>query len=214
MAKRRRGHIFVLAGTNGAGKSSIGGAAIRAAGEDYFNPDEATRKLLAQNPSMSPDEANAAAWGEGKRRLEVAVREGSNYAFETTLGGSTITRLLAKAAAAGMAVHMWYCGLASAELHLARIAARVAKGGHDIAEAKVRERYDASRANLAGLVPHLSGLYLYDNSAEADPHEGAAPEPRLLLHMAAHKIDFVCDLSTAPTWAKPVLMAALKSVRH
>jgi len=31
--------IYVLAGVNGAGKSSIGGAAFRHFGSDYFNPD-------------------------------------------------------------------------------------------------------------------------------------------------------------------------------
>jgi predicted ABC-type ATPase len=42
--------LYVLAGINGAGKSSIGGAMIRASGADYFNPDEAARDLIAANP--------------------------------------------------------------------------------------------------------------------------------------------------------------------
>ena len=37
--------LYVLAGVNGAGKSSIGGAAIRAAGGEYYNPDEGIVKL-------------------------------------------------------------------------------------------------------------------------------------------------------------------------
>ena len=35
----------MLAGVNGAGKSSVGGTKIRAAGMNYFNPDEAARAL-------------------------------------------------------------------------------------------------------------------------------------------------------------------------
>jgi len=31
--------LTVLAGVNGAGKSSIGGEALRASGAEYFNPD-------------------------------------------------------------------------------------------------------------------------------------------------------------------------------
>jgi len=207
-----RGHLFVLAGTNGTGKSSIGGAQIRAAGQNYFNPDEATRQFMVANPSMSLDQANAAAWAEGKRRLEAAIRDRSNYAFETTLGGNTIASLLAKASKAGKAVHVWYCGLASAELHVARVAARVATGGHDIPEGKIRERYDSSRANLVDLVPHLAELYVYDNSAEADPHIGAAPEPVLLLHLKDGKIVYLFKGDQVPEWAKPILMAALKAV--
>jgi predicted ABC-type ATPase len=41
-----RPRIYVLAGVNGAGKSSIGGATFRASGADYYNPDEAARELL------------------------------------------------------------------------------------------------------------------------------------------------------------------------
>jgi predicted ABC-type ATPase len=57
-----RPRIYVLAGVNGAGKSSIGGAAIRASGADYYNPDEAARELMVTQPGLTLAEANAAAW--------------------------------------------------------------------------------------------------------------------------------------------------------
>src|SRR5881392_2806583 len=100
--------IWVLAGTNGAGKSSIGGAMIRAAGADYYNPDEAARRIEDANPGTSVTDANSAAWLEGKRLLERAIAERGNFAFETTLGGATITNLLAEGIAAGIDVHIWY----------------------------------------------------------------------------------------------------------
>ena len=104
----------MLAGCNGAGKSSIGGAAFRAAGTDYFNPDEAARAILALNArraSISHELANSAAWAEGRRLLERAIRERRNFAFETTLGGHTITDLLLAACEAGIEVHIWFAGL-------------------------------------------------------------------------------------------------------
>ena len=42
---RRPPRIYVLAGVNGAGKSSIGGAAFRQSGGDYYNPDEVAASL-------------------------------------------------------------------------------------------------------------------------------------------------------------------------
>jgi predicted ABC-type ATPase len=60
---------------------------------------------------MTLDEANAAAWRIGKERLEVAIAERHSFNFETTLGGTTIARLLAKAHADGLRVRVWYCGL-------------------------------------------------------------------------------------------------------
>ena len=53
--------IYVLAGTNGAGKSSIAGARFRESGAEYFNPDEAARRILSANSAAGPDEARTDA---------------------------------------------------------------------------------------------------------------------------------------------------------
>jgi predicted ABC-type ATPase len=74
------------------------------------------------------------------------LEKGLTYAFETTLGGASITRMLVECARAGAQVHMRFAGLATPELHLRRIAALVATRRHDIPEAKVKEHFDASWA--------------------------------------------------------------------
>ena len=205
--------IYVLAGTNGAGKSSIAGAMFLAQGTGYFDPDEAARRILAANPGLAQAEANSAAWNQGRRLLERAIAERLNFAFETTLGGRTIPALLGAALSAGVEVRIWYVGLRSAALHVARVRARVAKGGHDIPELAIRDRYDSSRLNLIRLLPRLTELRVYDNSDEANPDAGAAPQPKLLLHVAAGRMVSLCDLAATPEWAKPILAAAIKSQR-
>jgi predicted ABC-type ATPase len=205
----RRGRIVVIAGVNGAGKSSVAGATLRASGTGYFNPDEATLHYLHTLPGITLSAANAAAWMQGKRMLERAITERGDFAFETTLGGSTITRLLEAALDAGMDVQMRYVGLESVELHLARVRARVAAGGHDIPEAKIRERYVQSRLNVIRLLPRLTDLMVFDNSREAPPLEGKRPKPELLLHTAGGTVLEVAPLQSIPTWAKPIVMAAL-----
>jgi predicted ABC-type ATPase len=201
--------IYVLAGPNGAGKSSIGGAMIRAMGADYFDPDEAAVAISTANPGASAIQATSAAWYEGKRLLERAITERGNFAFETTLGGTTISMLLARAIAAGIAVHIWYVALDSPERHVARVAARVARGGHAIPEHDVRRRYDASRHHLIDLMPGLASLRVYDNSVDADLSAGHAPEPRLMLHLERGTVVAHCELASAPVWVKPILMTAL-----
>jgi len=201
--------IYVLAGTNGAGKSSIAGAMLRQQGGEYFNPDEAARRIRSANPGIAQVEANAAAWQQGRRLLERAIAERLDFAFETTLGGNTIAALLEKALASGIEVRVWYVGLRSPELHIARVRARVAKGGHDIPEATIRDRYDRGRLNLIRLVPRLTELRVYDNSEEADPHTGAAPEPMLVLHVVRGRVVGSCDLTRTPEWAKPIVAAAV-----
>jgi predicted ABC-type ATPase len=202
--------LYVLAGVNGAGKSSIGGAAFLDAGGQYYNPDEAARELKAGNAGWTQFDANAAAWQQGKRLLERAIALRIDYAFESTLGASTIPRLLAGAAALGFEVRVWYAGLSSPELHLARVRARVARGGHDIPEADIRRRYEHSRINLIALLPHLTALRVYDNSREADPAAGKKPLPRLVLHVERGRIMNAQDLAKTPSWARPIVAAALK----
>ena len=152
--------------------SSSGGAMIRASGADYFNPDEAARDLIAANPGLDQVRANAAAWQQGRRLLERAILERKDFAFETTLGGSTMPRLITEAASQGFEVRIWFVGLASADLHIERVRNRVRAGGHDIPESSIRRRWRHSRLNLVQLLPHLSELRVYDNSADADPAAG------------------------------------------
>ena len=210
MIKRpRRPVIHVLAGVNGAGKSSIGGAAIREAGGEFFNPDEAARRIGVDDPAVSIVEANALAWDTGRTLLERAIAERLDYTFETTLGGQTITRLLHAALHAGFEVRIWYVGLESPELHLARVRARVKAGGHDIPEATIRVRYDASRLNLIGLMLEATEVRVYDNSTDANPRLGAAPQPILLLHTVRGKVRLYAPLDAVPDWAKPILAAII-----
>lgn len=210
MTSPKTPRIYVLAGVNGAGKSSIGGASFRASGADYYNPDEAARKLMAANPGITQAQANGTAWQQGRFLLETAIARRLDFVFETTLGANTIPRLITEAASKGAEVHVWYAGLSSVELHIERVRARVRKGGHDIPEADIRRRYNHSRLNLIHLLPTLTALRAYDNSSEADPVAGNEPMPTLVLHMERGKIVGPADLSKTPEWAKPIVAAALK----
>ena len=203
--------IYVLAGVNGAGKSSVGGAILEEAGATFYNPDTAAREFRLKLPEIGQEEANGLAWQEGLRLLERAIDERMDFAFETTLGGNTMASLLEKASSAGMEVRIWYVGLESADLHIARVRSRVAMGGHDIPEAKIRERYARSRMKLIELLPHLAELKVLDNTEEGDPQKEQAPSPRVLLHMKWGKIVSSAELSLVPPWAKPILQAAIKS---
>jgi predicted ABC-type ATPase len=86
----------------------------------------------------------------------------------------------------------------------------VRAGGHDIPESSIRRRWRHSRLNLVELLPNLTELRVYDNSAEADPAAGHEPRPVLVLHLDRGEIVGPTDLSSTPEWAKPMVAAALK----
>ncbi len=203
--------LYVLAGVNGAGKSSIGGHLLARAGLAWFNPDAFARELVAAT-GCAQTAANAAAWTEGMRRLDAAVARGQSHAFETTLGGRSVpARLLA--ASRTHDVLVWFCGLDSPERHIERVRARVAVGGHDIPEAKIRERWRSAIVNLIALLPDMAAVRVFDNSVGVAPGEGV-PDPALIAVFRHGRLQWPAagdgaQLARTPDWAKPLLEAGL-----
>ncbi len=192
--------ILVLAGTDGAGKSSVLGSLIRKGGAEYYNPDEVARTLRARDPKLAQAEANALAWQMGYRRLKRAALGEETFVFETTLGGTSIPKALHEAIENGVPVDIMYVGLVSADLHVQRVEARVEMGGHPIPERKIRERYASSILNLVGLVPGVRALTVWDNSSQ----------PRKVIELT----ETGCRISRpVPNWAKPIVIAILKANR-
>jgi predicted ABC-type ATPase len=207
--------IFVLAGVNGAGKSTIGRGLSDRERFNFFNPDESARRMRLEN-ACTAEEANSLAWEEGKQRLIAAINGRLTHSFESTLGGNTMPALLLEAARAGFKVVIWFVGLSTPEQHIARVRARVSAGGHDIPEETIRRRWDSSRRHLIALLPHLAELKVFDNSGEGDPQAGTIPEPRLLLHWRGGRIvgPSVRRMRETPEWAKPIVAAAMKLQRN
>jgi predicted ABC-type ATPase len=206
----RPGRIIVAAGTNGAGKSVVAGEFLSASAEGtYFNPDLAA-KAIANKDGISLAEANARAWNLGFDLLNRSIDRNQDFSFETTLGGNSITQALMRAAASGLELFVFYVGLDSPERHIARVAARVSRGGHPIPAAKIRERYPKSLANLIKLLGCASEVRVYDNSDESTDGK---PLARLVLSLSQRRIvkpPLEQLVSAAPDWAKPVVAAAIR----
>ena len=102
-------------------------------------------------------------------------------------------------------------GLASPELHIARVQARVAAGGHAIPETKIRERWTASIAHLIALLPDLAEVRVFDNSTSVAPGE-SVPDPVPVARIARGRLMWPQPtdwqaLRDTPDWAKPVVEA-------
>jgi len=200
--------ITVIAGVNGAGKSSIVGSAITARGGRYYNPDEIARKLR-ENEGLGDVEANEKAWHLGRDLLEQAIASKMDYTFETTLGGNTITSMLLAAGRSGVSIRVFYCGLSSPELHMARVAARVARGGHPIPDDMIRQRWSSSVFNMMQLIPFCEAVAVWDNSQTCS---SGKPQPVKVFSFENGVFDRDGIPSPgAPDWAKPLVSAALRA---
>ena len=94
-------------------------------------------------------------------------RSGVNFAFETTLAGRRYARLIPRWQAVGYQVHLIFLRLPDVDMAVARVAVRVAQGGHQVAEETIRRRFVQGWANFQNLYRELVDSWqLYDNSGE------------------------------------------------
>ena len=202
--------LLVLAGPNGGGKSSIGGAYLRSVGLDYYDAEDFARGLQPVD-AQALERALSLAWHEGRRRLQDAVRRRRSFAIETTLGGTTLPSLVDAAADRGFHVHIWYFGLDSAVDHVRRAATRQAMNGIAIPADLINTRWTGCRENLLALLPKVMGLRLFDNSTDRDPTSVITPPPRLLLDLRKGGLSHLSPslAASTPDWAKPLIEAAL-----
>lgn len=208
MAKKPVGTITVAAGVNGAGKSTIIGRYIESQGGGYYNPDQRTREL--QTAGMAESDANTKAWNDGFAALARAIDRGEAWTFETTLGGTSVTSELLRALAKDRPVTIYFVGLDRVERHIARVAARVAGGGHNIAEAKIRERYTSSVLNLMKFIGTQASIRVWDNSEE---DANGTPRPSDVLVIEAGRLIYpssLSELKATPHWAKSIVQHALE----
>jgi predicted ABC-type ATPase len=157
--------IIIIAGPNGAGKTTFAREFLphEAGCLTFINAD-----LIAQG--LSPFRPEEAAVRAARRMLEMIaerVRRGESFAIETTLNGRTYARMIPEWRKTGYQVALFFLQLPSEDLAVARVADRVAQGGHHIPEPVIRPRFHAGIANFHALYkPLVDAWRLYDNSGE------------------------------------------------
>lgn len=163
--------LTVVAGQNGAGKSTLV-AAMTAEGYDFgpfVNPDVIAAKLPAGTANRE--------YQAGKLAIEEArehIGAPRSFAQETTLTGRFARRLMSQAKRAGFSINLLYVGVSDLSVSLARVANRVAEGGHDIPTSDQKRRFTRSRDNIAPAARVADNAVLLDNSDPDRPYHLAA----------------------------------------
>jgi predicted ABC-type ATPase len=161
----RSPRCIIIAGPNGAGKTTFAREFLpKDAGVIHFvNAD-----LLAAGLSpLKPDLAVLAAGRLFLGELDRLARARRDFAFESTLSGLTYLSRIQRWESAGYRIEIIFLRLASAQLALRRIAARVRQGGHDVPRADVLRRFDRGWKNFeAAYKPLADAWAVYDNSGD------------------------------------------------
>ena len=159
--------VIMIAGPNGAGKTTFAQSFLPAeAGLPRFINADAIAAGLA---AFAPETAAIRAGRLMLQEIDLCVKRGESFAFETTLSGLTYLHRITSWRKAGYRVSLYFLSLPNAETAVARVSLRVKQGGHNIPPAIIHRRFVSGMANFHNhykLV--VSDWALYDNTT-AEP---------------------------------------------
>lgn len=138
--------IYVIAGCNGAGKTTFAREYLPHEVKclRFLNADELARGLSPLDPA-------AGAFKAGRlllREVHESISKRETFALESTLSGRTYVNVFRGARSLGYSIELHYLWLASPAQAVARVRQRVRSGGHDVPVADIRRRFHRSLKHL------------------------------------------------------------------
>lgn len=169
--------LVLVAGCNGAGKSTFCGAFSPSHSQRRFravvlNPDLTTKKILEQrgytNAYSAPAEVQIDAFIEASDKMmkqaEEILRKRQRVVVETVLSTDKYLPMVELVRDLYGSFVLIYVALNSPALAVTRVARRVAHGGHDVPKDKIVDRWRRSITNLGIFAGLSDNLHVYDNS--------------------------------------------------
>ena len=155
-------NLYIIAGCNGAGKTTASFTILPEMlnCKEFVNADSIAAGLSPFNPESVAIEAGRIML----MRINELLGAGVDFAFETTLATRSYVSLVKEAQAAGYKVTLLFIWLDSPETAIQRVARRVAKGGHNIAQDVVKRRYYRGISNLIALFIPVTDTWMVVNS--------------------------------------------------
>ena len=186
---RGRRQLWLLAGGNGAGKSTFYRLQLAPLGLPFVNADLIARELYPDAPEVHSYAASRVA-AELRQRL---LEEGRSFCFETVFSHPSKIDFVAQAKALGYEIVLVFIHLESVELNQARVAQRVSEGGHAVPADKVTARLPRLLGHVKTALMLCDHVRLLDNSRADDPF-------RQIAVMRAGRLEILTD-GSLPDWA-------------
>ncbi len=174
----KKPRMTVLAGTNGAGKSTITKRMNHEIGE-IIDLDQMVREQQSDYFTVGKQVI---------RLVDQYIESRTSFSIETTLSSQIIFKQIERAKSNDFNIHSFYVGLLDVDLHLLRVQERVRRGGHFISEEDIRRRFVRSIRNLPKLIQLSDFTSVIDNTIS----------PKQLLSFEANRLVF--QNKTLPNW--------------
>jgi predicted ABC-type ATPase len=184
--------LHLLAGPNGAGKTTLVTKVLQPQTHlPFVNADViAAREWPGHEESHGYDASRAAAL---ERTAFLEARR--SFISETVFSHPSKLALIRQALVAGFQVEL-HVVLVPEDLAVARVAYRAQTGGHQVPEAKIRERYRRVWPLVVRAREQTDCTWVYDNSLAAAP----------LRLVAQYERGVLLGPSSYPSWAPEVLL--------
>ncbi|MBE0473101.1 zeta toxin family protein [Rhodoferax sp.] len=157
--------FYLLAGPNGAGKSTLYKALVLTGAipdaAEFVNADlyEAEHLQHIAQPQVRSEQARL--WANARRAA--LLEAGQSFVSETVFSHTSKLALIEEAQAQGFFVMLLVVALDQPAHLLARVAQRVAEGGHPVPVERILARYPRTLANLTQAVRLADAAVLYDS---------------------------------------------------
>ena len=156
--------LWVLAGGNGAGKSTFYHHYLSRYGIKFVNADLIARAMDADHPERLSYQAATLA----TEMRENMIVQGESFCFETVLSHPSKIDFIAMAKAHGYTVILVYIHLIDSSLNEARVYQRTLDGGHNVPAEKIRSRIPKTMKNVKTALPLVDESWILDNSSGQD----------------------------------------------
>ena len=143
--------LYIIAGTNGTGKSTLASELLSEENIEFLNADDTAKELC-------PDNIESVKIKAGKIVLEKLYKlllNKKSFAVETTLSGKNHIKTIEKAKNLGYKTVIIYSYLDNPIMCENRIKIRVLNGGHNIPKEDIIRRFYRSRENFNKIYKNL-----------------------------------------------------------
>ena len=162
--------LWLLAGGNGAGKTTFYHTRLAPRGLPFVNADLLAAALYPEAPETHSYDAAMLAEKLRSRLL----REGRSFCFETVFSHPSKIDFVAEAKTLGYEIVLVFIHLDGDSLNNARVAQRVSEGGHDVPADKVKNRIPRLLRHVRTALPLCNHVRTLDNSRADDPFRQVA----------------------------------------
>jgi len=164
------GQLWVLAGGNGAGKTTFYDLFLAPKTIRLVNADIIAREINPENPELVSYEAATLAG----QILEEIIDYGGTFCYETVFSHVSKVDFIAKAKARGYEIILVYIHLDNSGLNEARVYQRVNSGGHSVPVNKIHSWIPRTMRNIATALPLANEAWILNNSSRDKPFQEVA----------------------------------------